>query len=183
MAAALLGSFAIFSCGDESKKEQEAIPMQNDTRMEGEQDAKNLDDGNQEASAEFKDEKIAATFQHYLHIKTALVNSNAAEARSGGKMMVEALEDSNAGKEAGDAAGIIAESEDINEQRTAFSKLSAGMENMLKDALSSGEIYKQFCPMAFEGKGDSWYSSSREIRNPYYGDKMLKCGRIEDTIK
>jgi len=43
-------------------------------------------------------------------------------------------------------------------------------------------VYKQYCPMAFDGKGAFWLSSSEEIRNPYYGDKMLKCGRVEETI-
>ena len=37
--------------------------------------------------------------------------------------------------------------------------------------------------MAFEGKGDYWYSTSEEIRNPYFGDKMLKCGRVDETIE
>jgi len=53
---------------------------------------------------------------------------------------------------------------------------------MLKGAVKSGEVYKQYCPMAFDGKGAFWLSSSEEIRNPYYGDKMLKCGRVEETI-
>jgi hypothetical protein len=56
------------------------------------------------------------------------------------------------------------------------------MESVLEGAISTGEIYKQFCPMAFEGKGDYWYSTSSEIRNPYFGDKMLKCGRVEKVI-
>jgi hypothetical protein len=57
------------------------------------------------------------------------------------------------------------------------------MEPVLRNALASGEIYKQYCPMAFEGKGDYWYSNSKDIFNPYYGNKMLKCGRVQETIK
>jgi len=44
-------------------------------------------------------------------------------------------------------------------------------------------VYLQFCPMANGGKGASWLSKDEEIRNPYFGSRMLKCGRIKETIK
>lgn len=50
-------------------------------------------------------------------------------------------------------------------------------------AITSGEVYKQFCPMAFDGNGGYWLSDSKEVRNPYYGNKMLKCGSVNETIK
>ena len=80
-------------------------------------------------------------------------------------------------------AARIFEEQDVNVQREIFSELTAAMDPVLKDAISSGKIYKQYCPMAFEGKGDYWYATSEEIRNPYYGDKMLKCGRVDETIQ
>ena len=43
-------------------------------------------------------------------------------------------------------------------------------------------IYQQFCPMAFNDKGAFWLSDKKEIRNPYFGDKMLKCGKVTDTF-
>jgi hypothetical protein len=36
--------------------------------------------------------------------------------------------------------------------------------------------------MAFNNTGGYWLSNSKEIRNPFFGDKMLKCGRIEKEI-
>lgn len=52
-------------------------------------------------------------------------------------------------------------------------------------------LYWQNCPMAFgEGKEANWISSTVEVINPYlgkkdptYGDGMLHCGEIKDTIK
>ena len=44
-------------------------------------------------------------------------------------------------------------------------------------------MYKQFCPMAFEGKGGYWVSTSEDIKNPYYGDKMLTCGKVVEVIQ
>lgn len=36
----------------------------------------------------------------------------------------------------------------------------------------------QFCPM----KNASWLSDSKEVCNPYYGDKMLTCGSVKEEI-
>ena len=186
---AFLGAITLNSCG-ETKKENEtedaSMPMQNEMHMEDEHDMEemsgNLDDGAQGDLA-FNNQNMEAVYNHYMHIKTALVNTNAEEAKSGAKMMTEALQNAGGNEQALNAAQKIAQSNDINEQRTTFQDLSAAMENMLSGQLSSGEVYKQFCPMAFEGKGAYWLSSSKEVRNPYYGDKMLKCGSVKDTIK
>jgi hypothetical protein len=37
--------------------------------------------------------------------------------------------------------------------------------------------------MAFNNKGAYWISSSKDILNPYFGDKMLKCGRVDSEVK
>ncbi|MCC8360926.1 DUF3347 domain-containing protein [Salinimicrobium sediminilitoris] len=188
---ALAGAFLLASCG-ETKKENEiedgAMPMQNEMHMEETDDHNmdnmnvNLDDGAQGDLA-FNNQNMEAVYNHYMHVKTALVNTNAEEAKSGAQMMTEALQNAGGNEEALNAAQTIAQTDDINVQRTTFQDLSDAMENMLTGELSSGEVYKQYCPMAFDGKGAYWLSSSEEIRNPYYGDKMLKCGSVRDTIK
>lgn len=40
-------------------------------------------------------------------------------------------------------------------------------------------VYLEFCPMAFDNKGGFWISKDKKIRNPYFGDKMLKCGEVK----
>ena len=57
------------------------------------------------------------------------------------------------------------------------------MEDILEGAIDSGTVYKQYCPMAFNNTGAYWFSNSKEIFNPYFGEKMLKCGRVEAEIK
>lgn len=188
---ALAGAFMFTSCGETKKEnttEEAGMPMQNEMHQEehGDHDmdnmSGNLDDG-QEREVNFSDDRIGGAYGHYNHIKTALVNTDAEEAQNGGEMLVEALDGVENNSEALQAAQTIANSEDVNAQRTAFLDLSAAMEKLLTGAIASGELYKQFCPMAFEGKGAYWLSSSQEIRNPYYGDKMLKCGSVRDTLK
>lgn len=181
---ATLAIVGITACGEE-KKENEATPMQNDTRMEAmeETETGNLDDGQDVGNPEFSDENLTAVYEDYIEIKSALVNTNAEEAANAAEQMTTSLQTAEAGEEGVSAAKEIAESNDINVQRTAFQDLSAAVEEMFDGALASGELYKQYCPMAFEGAGASWLSASEEIRNPYYGDKMLKCGRVEDTLQ
>ena len=36
--------------------------------------------------------------------------------------------------------------------------------------------------MANDNNGADWLSSEEEIRNPYFGDKMLTCGLVKTTI-
>jgi Cu(I)/Ag(I) efflux system membrane fusion protein len=36
--------------------------------------------------------------------------------------------------------------------------------------------------MAFEGKGAYWLSENKDIRNPYFGKKMIDCGDTRETL-
>lgn len=72
----------------------------------------------------------------------------------------------------------------LEEKRSYFGHISEVIYCTIKSFdLNDGlELYATFCPMAFDGKGAYWISEDKEIRNPYYGDKMLKCGKIEEVL-
>lgn len=78
----------------------------------------------------------------------------------------------------------IAENASIENQREHFIILN---ENMVALAIQiqglPSTIYIQKCPMANNNKGAIWLSTDEEIRNPYYGDAMLTCGSVIDTLK
>lgn len=44
-------------------------------------------------------------------------------------------------------------------------------------------IYVQHCPMVDNNNGADWLSLSKEIKNPYFGSMMLRCGEILEVIK
>jgi Cu(I)/Ag(I) efflux system membrane fusion protein len=44
-------------------------------------------------------------------------------------------------------------------------------------------VYVQFCPMADGNKGASWLSFENKVLNPYFGEKMLSCGSVIQTIQ
>jgi hypothetical protein len=49
--------------------------------------------------------------------------------------------------------------------------------------LSAGALYLEYCPMANGNEGAYWLSNEKQIKNPYFGDKMLKCGSVKETIQ
>ena len=78
----------------------------------------------------------------------------------------------------------IAASKDIDAQRTAFAPFNQALYKSIKSfGLYKVTTYYQFCPMAADDKGAYWFSNSEEIQNPYFGDMMLGCGEVKETIK
>jgi Cu(I)/Ag(I) efflux system membrane fusion protein len=73
---------------------------------------------------------------------------------------------------------------DIKSTREQFHVLSQQMIKVAKRFGSTGEgpIYVVHCPMAFDNRGADWLQVAEDIRNPYFGDAMLKCGGIEEVI-
>jgi Cu(I)/Ag(I) efflux system membrane fusion protein len=43
-------------------------------------------------------------------------------------------------------------------------------------------LYKINCPMAFNDKGADWLQTDDDIRNPYFGASMYKCGQVMEVI-
>jgi membrane fusion protein, copper/silver efflux system len=71
-------------------------------------------------------------------------------------------------------------SKDIDQIRADFSSLTQLITEMVEIfGLYKGEIFVDYCPMAFNDKGGYWLSEFEEIKNPYYGDAMLKCGIVK----
>jgi len=79
------------------------------------------------------------------------------------------------------SAAVKMNSQDLSEARVQFVDLSRAAIDLLKQVRPEpqlwGELYIFHCPMS---KGD-WIQADREIRNPYYGFDMLKCGELRST--
>jgi Cu(I)/Ag(I) efflux system membrane fusion protein len=72
---------------------------------------------------------------------------------------------------------------DIEGVRKYFKPFSEGMVDLARDLNGyKNTIYVQFCPMADNNKGAFWLSLQEEIRNPYFGDKMLICGVVKEQL-
>ena len=73
---------------------------------------------------------------------------------------------------------------DLGELRALFSALTGGYLAVLRrfGPPPGGPLYRIHCPMAFENRGTDWLQSDEEVRNPYYGAAMLRCGEVVEVI-
>ncbi len=130
--------------------------------------------------------QTAQLLTYYYDIKDALVAGDANDAAMHAEEFVKTLNgvdhkiisEGNVHTLLKDA-GAISESNDIKKQRKHFENFSLNMSALAKASdLSDDAIYEQYCPM----KDAYWLSSEKEIKNPYYGNSMLSCGKVVETI-
>ncbi|MEN2284082.1 DUF3347 domain-containing protein [Algoriphagus sp. SE2] len=137
------------------------------------------------AGVSFENENVSAIVNSYLALKDALVETDGEKAKSATSELVSILATSNLEgiSEMEVEVKKITETADPEVQRTSFDVISNQMVQLVKNSvLTEGKLYKQYCPMAKNNEGAFWISASNEIRNPYFGDKMLKCGSVEEEI-
>lgn len=136
-----------------------------------------------QAMVMFKDAKLGKAYEHYLHLKDALVASDADESKKAADELQKALKDVSGSAAAAEASAKIVGQNDLTEQRKLFSTLSNEMSTLVKGGkLSMGMLYLEYCPMANNNEGAYWLSNDKQIKNPYFGDKMLKCGSVKEMI-
>ncbi len=87
------------------------------------------------------------------------------------------------------AQGIAAEAKNLvgvkglEEKRKSFQMISEQMYDLIRTVqYDRVVVYHQYCPMAFNDLGAYWLSNESEIRNPYFGSKMLMCGEVKDSL-
>jgi len=135
-------------------------------------------------------DKITAS---YISLKDALVGSNATLAKSRSKELLAALSTPVKGLKPAQQKLMttylaklqydsrhISETTVIDHQREHFASLSKNMYALVSGLkMNSTTLYQQYCPM----KKASWLSDAEDVRNPYYGDDMLECGKVTATLK
>lgn len=177
-----LAAVTLFAACGNTQQRTEAGPHAGHNHAPGEGHAAPA--GKTAEKLHIKDDQLNTVYQHYTHLTTALVNADLAEA----KVAASAIE---LGAKALDNSGVltataakIAAAADIDSQRTLFAELSDDFIARVKSSgLTAGEVYVEYCPMALNDKGASWLSTQKEIRNPYFGESMMTCGEIKETIK
>ncbi|WP_165838128.1 DUF3347 domain-containing protein [Pontibacter arcticus] len=143
-------------------------------------------------------EQLAALLDSYLQLKDDLVASDAKKVQTDAqavmatadKIEFSALQGEQKSfaeeklNEVKQSAANMGESADLAAQRGQLELLSEATFALSKAFGAAGQtLYYQHCPMANNDKGAYWLSSNEEIRNPYFGEKMLKCGSNEEVHK
>ncbi len=150
-----------------------------------------------EVSKKFQGQ-LKKVFERYTLLKDALVADNAGKAQSSAKEIGESLakvdmkllEDEKAHnhwmtlqKEIKASVNAIANASEIAKQRNHFKHLSAHMISSVQLFGINQTVFTNYCPMADSNKGAYWISLQKEIRNPYYGEAMLRCGEVKATLQ
>lgn len=119
---------------------------------------------------------------HYLEIKNALVNSDLEKASKVGEQFLAQDQRDDIVDQLEAPVQRIIDAANLDEAREAFFEYSNLMTDFVISNGANITLYKQFCPMAFNNSGAFWLSSEEEILNPYFGDKMLRCGEVQETF-
>ena len=81
-----------------------------------------------------------------------------------------------------EAAALQGE-KDIEGKRKSFQVISDDLYDLVRTVrFDKQKLYHQFCPMAFNDQGAYWLSPNSDIKNPYFGKKMLTCGEVKDSV-
>ncbi|MDO6675476.1 efflux RND transporter periplasmic adaptor subunit [Tenacibaculum sp. 1_MG-2023] len=141
--------------------------------------------------------QLQNAYEGYIELKDALVKTDADAAKTSAEnlqkdlisidmklltnkvthqqwmQLIPALKSSNA---------EIAKTTDVAIQRKYFKVVSEHFIMAVQSFGINEVTYKQYCPMADSDKGAYWLSKEKQVLNPYFGDSMLKCGEVKETI-
>lgn len=192
-------ALAVLSCNsnsgskeDNSGMKKEPMPM--DGNATPDEDITML-------SATFTDVDAGVTLfmksmvQDYLAVKNALTNSDENAAASASVRIETAIKGFDKSLLKAEQKKVYDDIEDdlkehaehiarnkIDHQREHFSMMSKDVYDLVK-AFGGGMIlYHDHCPMYDNNKGAMWLSETKEITNPYFGDKMMTCGVVKEMI-
>ena len=142
---------------------------------------------------------VGAALQAYYNLKDAFIKSDSLLVNRNAGVFADKLSSINSSDIKGDTAIIeltkqlkdnlisgtnsIISAGELESKRKNFQVVSDGLFDLLRSiGYNSSKVYQLYCPMAFDNAGAAWLSDSREIVNPYFGEKMLHCGDLRDSV-
>ncbi len=141
--------------------------------------------------------QLNGVFEKSVVLKDAFVESNPDEVKKAAQQVIDQLGNVDSKLLGSQAHAIwmenvmdiahmlskIKQNDSLEEQRKSYALFNKALYRSFKFLGHEGDpIYYQYCPMAFNNTGAYWLSNSEEIKNPYFGDKMLTCGSTKEII-
>ncbi|MDT0641947.1 DUF3347 domain-containing protein [Zunongwangia sp. F363] len=186
-----LVTLTAMSCKD-GKKDGETTPMSNEMHQD---EGHNHEGSEKMMTNNSGNNATNAIIDNYLQIKNALVaDDQEAAAKAGGSLFGDFKnfdKSSYSSEEKQELTDIIEDAKEhaehisespIEHQREHFDILSKDVIDMIAITGTDMKLYQDFCPMYNDNKGAQWLSATKEIKNPYFGSKMMKCGEIQKEI-
>jgi Cu(I)/Ag(I) efflux system membrane fusion protein len=148
--------------------------------------------------AKFK-EQLGEVLGHYLKLQEALAGDDLTSSKAVGPELERAVKHVDMKLLDDEAHAIwmrvlgtmdpglraILAADDITALRSGFEPFSVGLTEAVEKlgVQTTGPIFEMYCPMAFDDKGATWLQKTEELRNPYFGAAMLKCGEVSRRLK
>ena len=141
---------------------------------------------------------ISEIVKDYLLLKNALTADKTKEAATAGTALQVAIKNFDQNALTAEQKKVFADVKDdavehaehigsnggnIEHQREHFDTLSKDIYALVKAIGAGQSLYQDFCPMYNDKKGAIWLSETKDIKNPYYGKKMLTCGSMKEELK
>ncbi len=189
-------TYGAFTIDAAAQLNNQASMMNKQVMLKGADHTEHLPDYTSVSPVAFKNQ-LSELAGAYMALKDALVNTDSLASVKAAEGILDKLNQVDMTLLKGDAHSYwmkqlkameahgakISETELIEEQRAQFDFLSQSFVKTIKVfGVPKDTYYVQHCPMAFENQGADWVSNEKEIKNPYFGEKMLKCGIVKDSI-
>lgn len=180
LALTIMAITLVTACGNQQKAKEEHAGHNHTVAEHG----KDVPLTQTSALVSLKDDQLNAIYQHYVHLTNALIKGDLAEAKIASNAIELGSKTLPNGSGLSSLSAKISAATSLDSQRILYADLSNEFIAKVKSSgLSAGEIYVEYCPMALNDKGASWLSNQKEIRNPYFGEHMLNCGEVKETLK
>lgn len=193
-------AIAVISCNSNSSTKDNSTGMNHDSMPMPMQQNTQPDKDIKMVAATFTsvDPAVASYIKtlvtEYLSVKNALINSNEAEAATVSGKMYDTMKGFDKSLLSADQKKIYDDIESdlkehaehiskskIDHQREHFATMSKDMYDMVKAFGAGMTLYHDHCPMYNDGS--MWLSETKDIKNPFYGDKMMTCGSVEEMLQ
>lgn len=196
----VITSLAVVSCNDNKSAEPEAGKMDQEPMAKPETAVDDKDVKTVAVTFASVDAGVTAFMKslvdNYLEVKNALTNTDESAAAAAAAKMEKGIKDfdkslltadqkkvyDNIEADMKEHAEHIAKSK-MDHQREHFIMLSKDVYDLVKAYGAGVNLYHDHCPMADNNKGAMWLSETKDIRNPYFGDKMMTCGSVEEMFQ
>lgn len=182
------------SCGN--NQDDGAGSMIQHDNSDGHHDSEKNHNQSSDIHSSYKSTEKEELIQDYLALKTALTKDDEDKASEIAKKMTNTIKGFNSDAYTESQKSVITDiletslehaehiaKSPIAHQREHFKELSTDMIDLIAITGTSTKLYQQHCPMYDQKKGASWLSKENDIENPYYGSKMLSCGKVEKEYK
>ncbi|MGO2101657.1 DUF3347 domain-containing protein [Psychroflexus halocasei] len=186
----LIGS-TLIACQNSGKKEEGA-----EKKIEKTEEKKTDNKESNISEADWARMDIDPILKDYMIVKDELVKDNLDGVGKNTEKLITDINNFNYDKvadehkdftksimsDAREAAMKIDSGKNLEQKRKNFYHLSEIMTKYVMTVGTSEPIYEQYCPMYDNDRGATWLSLNKEIRNPYFGSKMLKCGEVQNKF-